>query len=99
MFPEDRFDRRFWLEDPSGVRFYPVRVRDRVTGREAFRLSDGGNTKGDSREVQDLQEAARLVVHSGFRIRASERVGKPTSLVGLGGRRKLTWGAAPGFSV
>jgi hypothetical protein len=96
---EDRFDRRFWLEDPSGVRLYPVRVRDRITGREAFRVSSGGNTKADSREFEDLAEAARLVVRSGHRIRASEGAGKPTSLVGIGGRRKFSWGAVPGFTI
>ena len=90
---DDLIDKRFWLEDSSGNRFYPARMRDRASQRVAFRVSAGGNTKAHSRDIETLEEVARLVVREGYRVRVRPSSGSPTSLMKVGGRNNLTWGS------
>ena len=71
---EDRFGRSFCLVHESGELLYPVRVKNRDTGRLAFRVSKGGtgsNTKASGREEDDESTVHRLVQHDGWAVRVS----------------------------
>lgn len=60
----------FYLEHQSGDRLLPVRILNRTTGREAFRVSPGGNTKQDHIELDDEHELLHLVRDKGYSVRA-----------------------------
>ena len=91
-------DARFWLENADGERFYPVRMRDLVTGRRRYRVSPGGNTKADSLELDSLEQVAALVAHQSYKVRARPMAGGSPSLLGVGGRNKLRWVCMPDFA-
>ena len=93
----DRVDRRFWLVDSDSVRHFPVRIRNRSSGRSAFRVSDAGNRLQDGQEIEDLDEVADLVVNRSYRVRAVPETDlrAAPSLVGLGKRKMISHGRAP----
>lgn len=72
------------LTHKEGDVLYPVRMKNKDTGRVAFRLSKAGNTKADSIEVMDEQEMILKVTQQGYKVRA--RTERPTS---QGGRTGL----------
>lgn len=72
------------LKHSNGDILYPARMVNRDTGRVAFRLSKGGNTKSDSIEIEEEDEMIKLVTKRGYRVRA--RTEKPAS---QGGRTGL----------
>lgn len=68
----------------SGDLLYPVKMKNRDTGRIAFRLSRRGNTKSDSIEVEDESEMINKITRENYMVRARTR--KHTS---QGGRTGL----------
>lgn len=95
---DDIIDRRFWLLSADGAQYFPVQMRDRDSGKIAFRVSALGNTKGDAKEIETLEEVAALVVREGNKVRVRPATGGSTSLIRVGGKAKMTWEAMPGFS-
>lgn len=70
------FSELFYLEHESGDRLYPVRMRNRDTGRVSFRVSvggSGGNTKEAGHEIDDEREVKRLVIEQGYAVRAATK--------------------------
>lgn len=60
----------FYFEHDSGDRLFPVRLLNRSTGTQAYRVSRDGNTKADHIELQDDQELLRHVRDLGYSARA-----------------------------
>lgn len=82
MSTTDKFASNFYLLLPTGVKAYPVRMKNRDTGRMAFRVPRHGNTKDDSIEVEDEAELLRLCESGQYRVRVAARSpGAPASLV------------------
>ncbi|MEQ8484340.1 MAG: hypothetical protein RIB46_08245 [Pseudomonadales bacterium] len=70
---DDPFFRGFCLIHKSGVRLYPVRMKNRDTGRVAYRLSRGG-TGGNTKEagVEETDESILIQrVKEGWAVRAA----------------------------
>lgn len=96
---DERVDRRFWLIDRDGERYFPIRVpRKGDPSACYFRVSDAGNTIADSSEIDDIDEVQELVVNRGFSVRAvpESDVTKPPSLLKLNARKILSWGSSSG---
>ncbi len=55
----------------SGDKLYPVRIKDRMTGKKSFRVSRGGNTKEDAIEVEDPRQLRKYILGLGYAVRAS----------------------------
>ena len=88
MTKHERFGSLFYLVHVDGTHLYPVRIRNRDTGRACFRVSQGGaggNTKSVGREVEDEATLLRLV-NSGYMVRAAPRQGGPANLYRVGDR-------------
>lgn len=83
----ERISRKLELVHSSGALLYPVRIKNRDTGRIAFRLSEQGNTKGDSIEVEDEQAMIDKVLNGNYMVRA--RTLEPASRGGLAGLYRL----------
>ena len=66
----DVFSRRFCFEHESGDVLYPYRMRNRRTGRLAFRVSDTRVVHGLQREVEE-DEMEQLVLEHNFKVRMS----------------------------
>ena len=92
----DRYCRSFYLLHETGDRLYPVRMEDRDTGRKAFRVSPGGNTKRDSIEVESEAELRRCVFVEGFAVRAATLTGTRTGLYRLG-ETSIRWAVTGGL--
>ncbi len=67
---DDRFAQTFHLVRHDGRKIIPVRMKDRDTGRVAFRVAMMGNTKEGQREVFDEAELLRLCESGQFQVRA-----------------------------
>ncbi len=65
------FSNLFYLLHQTGDRLYPVRMKNRKTGRVAFRVSDHGNTLADGLEIDDAETMYDYVVNKGFAVRAA----------------------------
>ncbi len=86
------FCRRLRLYHTSGDLLFPVKMKDRDTGRAAFRLSKEGNKKTDSIEVTDEQEMIRKVTTEGYAVRArTEKPGGRQGLFKIDQRGILRW--------
>lgn len=85
----ERFGKQFCLVHESGELLYPVRIRNRDTGRVSFRISQGGlkgNTKEVGIEEDDEAKVFSRVVNEGWAVRASSMNKKTTGLYKLGQR-------------
>ena len=63
---------RFWFQHESGKRLYPYRLRNRDTGRIAFRVAKpgaGANRKVNQVELDDVEEVFRHVFSLGYSVR------------------------------
>jgi 5-methylcytosine-specific restriction protein B len=68
---EERVDRRFWLIDRDGERYFPIRIPRKGQGEACyFRVSDAGNTIEESSELDDVDAVRDVVVNGGFSVRA-----------------------------
>lgn len=83
----ERFSNKLELIHVTGASLYPVKVRNRDTGRIAFRLSKAGNTKNDSIEIEDELEMIEKVLNQNYMVRA--RTLKPATQGGLTGLYRL----------
>lgn len=79
----------FCLIHSTGTRLYPVRMRNRDTGRTAFRLSKGGNTLAESVEIEDEANAFEMVNSGQWAIRAASLDSKVQGLYKVGLRSVL----------
>lgn len=83
------FSDLFYLEHVSGDKLFPVKIRNRDTGKVSFRVSRGGtsgNTKEAGSEVDCEFEVKRLVLDQGYAVRASTRNKSRNGLYKLGMR-------------
>lgn len=83
----EQISRKLELVHISGALLYPVRIKNRDTGRIAFRLSKCGNTKDDSIEVEDEQAMIDKVLNENYMVRA--RTLKTASQGGIAGLYRL----------
>lgn len=86
---ENRFGSLFYLEHNDGDKLYPIRMRNRDTGKVAFRVSKGGtsgNTKDVGLEIDDEAEVRRLVHEQGYAVRAKSRKSGKEGLYKVGQR-------------
>ncbi len=67
---EQMFCTRLKLQHESGDILYPAKMKNRDTGVIAFRLSNRGNTKADSIDIDDEQTMIDLVLNQGYGVRA-----------------------------
>lgn len=85
----ERFASSFRLISHGGEMLYPVRVRNRETGRRAFNLAKRGagtHTRVHRIEVEDEVTAYKMVASGTYKIRATRGAGDAPSLLGLGDR-------------
>ncbi|RUO20782.1 hypothetical protein CWE06_05625 [Aliidiomarina haloalkalitolerans] len=83
------FSDLFYLDHVSGDKLFPVKIRNRDTGKVSFRVSrggTGGNTKEAGYEVDCEFEVKRLVFDHGYAVRASTRDKSRNGLYKLGMR-------------
>lgn len=88
MTQDERFAKSFYLLHVNGAHLYPVRMKNRDTGRSCFRVSKGGaggNTKAAGREVEDEETLLRLVL-GGYAVRAAQLKGGSANLYRVGDR-------------
>ena len=81
------FSELFYLEHVSGDKLFPIKLRNRDTGKVSFRVSpggSGGNTKEVSSEVDCEFEVRRLVFEQGYAVRAATRDKSRSGLYKLG---------------
>ena len=72
-------------------------MKNRDTGKLAFRLSKGGNTKSDSIEIEDESEMIKKVINEDYMIRA--RTKEPLSQGGRSGLYRLKERAIKHYSL
>jgi len=68
------FSNLFYLLHQSGDKLYPVKMKNRDTGKVAFRVSrggTGGNTKESGMEIEDEYLMKKYVFEQGYAVRAS----------------------------
>ncbi|EOX4805143.1 hypothetical protein ACFKIT_003765 [Vibrio alginolyticus] len=83
------FSELFYLVHESGDELYPYRIKNRDTGKVAFRVSEGGekgNTKEVSEEIDCEYEVKRLVLEHGYAVRAQTLDKTRSGLYKLGQR-------------
>lgn len=69
-----KFSYLFYLLHQNGDKLYPVRMKNRDTGKIAFRVSKGGtggNTKEVGMEIDDEHLMKRYVLEQGYAVRAA----------------------------
>ena len=92
-FTSDRVCREFWLIDADGRRHFPVRIKNRNTGRIAFNVSDSGNLKSAITEVDAIESVADLVLKKAYSVRVvSEDLPRKEGLIGLNKRKMVGYG-------
>ena len=92
-FIGDRVCKEFWLLDADGGRHFPVRIKNRDTGRVAFNLSNSGNLKSAVIETDDIGAVADLVLNKGYSVRVvSEALPRKEGLSGLNKRKMVDYG-------
>lgn len=70
--PTNRISQRFWFEHESGKRLYPYKLRDRRSGRVAFRVAPGAkgaNKVENQTQLDDENEVFRHVFGKGWSVR------------------------------
>jgi len=82
----DRFAQSFAFVLNNGDVVRPIRLRDRDSGRVAFKVSERGNTNDDAQLVDDEETLANLVLDRGFRVRCSTQNGDRDGLFSPKGR-------------
>jgi hypothetical protein len=68
------FSYKFYLAHKEGHKLYPIRIKNRETGKLAFRVSEGGtrgNTKEIGLEITDENQVKNYVLKKGFAVRVS----------------------------
>ena len=83
----ERISRKLELVHSTGALLYPVRMKNRDTGRIAFRLSKQGNTKEDSIEVVGERDMIDKVLNENYMVRAGTL--EPVSRGGIHGLYRL----------
>lgn len=86
---QERYAKTFRLVSHHGETLFPVRVRNRATGRQAFNLAKRGagtHTREHRIEVEDEAKAYEMVASGTYKIRATRGNGDAPSLLGLGDR-------------
>lgn len=92
-FTSDRVCREFWLIDVDGRRHFPIRIKNRDTGRIAFNVSNSGNLKSAVIEVDDIDSVADFVLQKAYSVRVvSEDLPQKTGLIGLNKRKIVGYG-------
>ena len=84
---DEIFGRTFCLIHKAGVRLYPVRVKNRDSGKVAFRISSGGkggNTKDIGSEETDESVVFGKVTVDGWAVRVASRGRKTKGLYKIG---------------
>lgn len=74
----DRFSKLFYLLHKNSDKLYPVRMKNRDTGKICFRVSPGGtggNRKELSLEIECEHEMKNFVLRKGYAVRASTKDG------------------------
>lgn len=82
---QDRFCRKFSFVLTNGTEVFPVMMKRRETGRVAFRISVGGNTKAAGEEVGE-SEMIKKVLEQSYAVRCSSLDGKTYGLYKSGER-------------
>ena len=88
----DEFSYKFYLEHKDGIKLYPIRVKNRDTGKVAFRISLGGkkgNTKELGLEIENEDELKSYIFGKGYAIRVSTLDKKVKGLYKIGHRSIL----------
>ncbi len=81
------FSELFYLEHNSGDKLYPVKMKNKESGKVAFRVSPGGtggNTKEAGQELECESEVKRLVFDLGYAVRAATKNKSRTGLYKIG---------------
>jgi hypothetical protein len=75
---QERFSTLFYLLHKNGDKLFPVRMKNRDTGKICFRVSPGGtggNKKEMGLEIECEQEMKNFVLQKGYTVRASTKDG------------------------
>jgi hypothetical protein len=91
------FSDKLVLTHKSGVKLYPAMMKNRNTGKLAFRLSKSGNTKLDSIDIFDEDEMIKKVTKQGYMVRA--RSLQPLSRSGRCGLYRLEGQSITSYSL
>jgi len=86
---EEIFSNLFYLVHRNGDKLYPVRMKNRDTGKTSFRVSaggTGGNKKEMGLEIECEQEMKKYVLQKGYAVRASTRDSSRKGLYKIGQR-------------
>lgn len=69
---DERISTRFWFEHSSGTRLHPYKLRDKRTGRLAFRVAEprtGANRVVNQSQLDDVEDVYRHVIQMGWSVR------------------------------
>ncbi len=69
----EKFAETFHFLHTSGDKLYPVKIKDRVTGKLAWRVSEDGNRKDSSIEAFDEAELRNYVLSRKYAVRAATK--------------------------
>ena len=85
----DLFSNLFYLLHQSGDKLYPVKIKNRDTGKVSFRVSKGGaggNTKESGIEIEDEYKMKKYVLEQGYAVRAATTSKSRNGLFKIGQR-------------
>jgi hypothetical protein len=85
----ERMSERFWFQHESGDRLYPYRIKNRTTGRVAFRAAPpgtGNNITENQIELDHEEDLYRYVFAMGWSTRMRSRSGSWNGLYNKDGR-------------
>lgn len=82
MRKSENFSTKLVFHHSSGDRLYPVRMRNRDSGVNAFRIAIGSNTKADHIEIENEEEINRAAL-AGKKIRCSSLDRKRKGIYGI----------------
>lgn len=85
----ETFCMRLALHHLSGTVLHPVRLKNRLTGKQAFVLSKEGNKRENAIEVEDELELIRLVTQQGYAVRCADLKRSRNGLFSISGRSIL----------
>lgn len=81
------FGKQFCLIHESGAVLYPIRIKNRDTGKVSFRISQGGkggNTKAIGLEEDDESKVLNRVINEGWAVRVSSLDRRTNGLYKIG---------------
>lgn len=87
--PDTLFSNLFYLVHKNGDKLYPVKMKNRETGKICFRVSPGGtggNKKEMGLEVESEHEMKKYVLQKGYAVRAATLNGSRKGLYKIGQR-------------